>query len=85
MPKHPNVVVNLVGEDGNAFAILGRVEKALRGAGVDAGERKEFQSEATSGDYDHLLNTVMRWVLVDRSEPDENGDLVWDEDYQDWI
>lgn len=85
MPKHPDVVVNLVGEDGNAFAILGRVEKALRRAGIDVDERKEFQSEATSGDYDHLLRTVMEWVLVDRADETENDGLVWDEEYQDWI
>ena len=27
-PKYPEVVVRLVGEDGNAFAILGRVANA---------------------------------------------------------
>ena len=83
--KYPDVIVPLVGEDGNAFAILGRVEKALRRAGVDRDERQAFQNEATSGDYDHLLRTVMEWVLVDRSDEDENDDLVWDEDYQDWV
>ena len=32
-PKFPDVNVPLAGEDGNAFAILGRVRKALRRAG----------------------------------------------------
>lgn len=61
-PKYPNITVKLVGEDGNAFAILGRVAHALRRAGVSADEIANFRKEATSGDYDHLLQTCMRWV-----------------------
>ena len=54
----------LVGEDGNAFAILGRVSKALKRAGlVDAAD--EFMTEATSGDYNHLLATVLEYVETD--------------------
>ena len=63
--RHPEVVVPLVGEDGNAFAILGRVVAALRQAGVPAEERQEFMREATAGDFDALLQTVMRWVEVE--------------------
>jgi hypothetical protein len=33
-PKYPDVSVRLVGEDGNAFAIMGRVSAALRDAGI---------------------------------------------------
>jgi hypothetical protein len=62
--KHPEVEVQLVGNDGNAFAILGTVSKALRRAGVSAEEVSDFNAEATSGDYDHLLQTAMRWVNV---------------------
>jgi hypothetical protein len=59
------VVVQLTGEDGNAFAILGRVQRALVKAGADREDIKAFQSEATSGDYDDLLATVQRWVEVE--------------------
>jgi hypothetical protein len=61
--RHPDVEVQLTGQDGNAFAVLGAVRKAL----VDAGHQDEveaFFAEATSGDYDHLLGTCMRWVNV---------------------
>jgi hypothetical protein len=61
-PKYPNVTVQLSGEDGNAYFIIGRVIRALREAGVDNAEVREFSYEATSGDYDHLLRTVMAWV-----------------------
>jgi hypothetical protein len=26
---------------------------------------RQFQTEATSGDYDHLLRTCMKWVEVE--------------------
>lgn len=63
--RHPEVTVELVGQDGNAFAILGRVQRELRRAGVPEPEVKEYIDEATSGDYDHLLQTTMRWVTVE--------------------
>ena len=62
--KYPEVEVALVGEDGNAFSILGRVQKAMRRAGVPAGEIDAYLDEATSGDYDHLLATTMEYVYV---------------------
>lgn len=62
--KYPDVEVELCGQDGNAFAILGRVARALRQAGVEQAEVDAFHQEATSGDYDHLLQTCIRWVEV---------------------
>ena len=73
-PKYPKVSVKLVGEDRNAFAILGRVLVAMRRAGVPEEQRNEFIAEATSGDYDHLLQTVMEYVIVD-DVVDEDGHL----------
>ena len=61
-PRYPEVQVQLSGQDGNAFAILGRTTAALRAAGVPPEEIDAFFAEATSGDYDHLLQTTMAWV-----------------------
>jgi len=61
-PKYPNVKVKLVGEDGNAFFIIGKVSSAMRKAGVSEDEVRQFRTEAMSGDYNHLLQTVMNWV-----------------------
>jgi hypothetical protein len=66
--KHPEVKVKLVGEDGNAFFILGRCEGAMKKAGLSKEERETFQKEATAGDYNHLLCTVMAWFTVDEEE-----------------
>lgn len=62
--RYPEVNVPLVGQDGNAFAIIGSVSRELKSAGVPRAEVNEFQNEATNGDYNHLLQTVMEWVDV---------------------
>lgn len=62
--KYPNVKVKLVGKDGNAYAIMGEVQKALRKYGLTAAEIDEYFTESTSGDYDHLIQTAMKWVSV---------------------
>ena len=62
--KYPQVEVDLVGEDGNAFASMARVMKALKSADVPKEEIDAYYAESTSGDYDNLLRTAMRWVSV---------------------
>ena len=62
--KYPEIKVQLTGEDGNPFAIIGKTSRALKRGGVSAEEVREFQDEAMSEDYDHLLQTAMRWVEV---------------------
>ena len=61
-PKFEHVEVDLVGSDGNAFAIIGMVCRAMRRARVSVEDIDEYKKEATSGDYDHLLRTTMRTV-----------------------
>jgi hypothetical protein len=63
-PRHPEISVQLDGEDGNSFDILGRCLKAMRGAGLGKEETDAFRAEAMSGDYDHLLQTCMDWFDV---------------------
>jgi len=70
--KYPEVYVPLAGEDGNAFSILGRVQRALRDAGVSKAEQDAYFAEATSGDYDHLLRTTLDWVNEGSADEDED-------------
>lgn len=65
MPKYPDIKVPLLGTDGNAFGILGRVEKAMRKGGIETGEIESYMNEAMAGDYHHLLATTMKWVDTD--------------------
>jgi hypothetical protein len=64
MPKYSNIEVDLIGQDGNAFAILARVKKVLKANGVSKKEIDAFMEEAMSGDYNHLLSTVMKTVTI---------------------
>jgi hypothetical protein len=64
MTKYPEIEVQILGRDGNAFAIMGAVSNALRKAGVSKDEIKEYTGESMSGDYENLLRTAMRWVSV---------------------
>ena len=64
-PKYPNIRVKLIGGDGNAFAILGQVTRALKRGGVPQAEINQYFEEATSGDYNHLLATTMEWCEVE--------------------
>lgn len=64
MVKYPEIEVSLVGQDGNAFAIMGAVEKALRKAQIPQDEISNYLKESMSGDYDNLLRTAMSWVSV---------------------
>ncbi len=59
-----DIEVQLSGEDGNAFFIIGRVTKALKRAGATPEQVKEFTTDVMSGDYDHVLQTCMKWVNV---------------------
>lgn len=60
-----DIPVRLIGQDGNAFAIIGRVTRAMRNNGCTSEDVNTFLTEATSGDYDHLLRTVMATVVVE--------------------
>jgi hypothetical protein len=63
-PLHPEVEVQLTGEDGNGFLIACRVRSALRRAGVEEKFCVMFFEEALAGTYDDLLTVVQNWVSV---------------------
>lgn len=61
-PKYPDICVTLVGESDNSFAIIGKVSSALKRAGVSNDEIAQYRKEATSGDFNNLINVTMQWV-----------------------
>ena len=63
-PLFPNVTVKLTGTDGNAFAILGNVERAMRKAGVAQKDIDRMKNDVFSRDQ-YALQTVMEWVNVE--------------------
>ncbi|MFN2491147.1 MAG: hypothetical protein ABR529_15745 [Actinomycetota bacterium] len=68
MPMFPEVVVDISGPDGNAFAIMGVVRRALK----DAHRRHEACDQEVDDvlrdmlaeDYDHLLDVAKRYVTI---------------------
>ena len=65
MPKYPDITVELIGQDSNAFNILGICRRAMRKAHLTQSEIDAFMQEATSGSYDDLLATCMSWFNVE--------------------
>jgi hypothetical protein len=63
-PKYAEIEVELIGQDGNAVAIMGRVSNAMKRAGVSQEEINAYLDESMSGDYDNLLRTAVKWVSV---------------------
>jgi len=57
-------VCKLIGEDGNVFAIIGRVSNVLKRAG-QAEKAQEFRNRAiAAGSYDDVLAMVFEYVDV---------------------
>jgi len=57
--------VKLIGQDGNAFSIMGRVKKALMKSGADKEYIDKYLKESTVGDYNYLLTVSMQYVNVE--------------------
>lgn len=64
MASKTGIKVKLIGQDGNAFAILGTVVREMRRKKVDEAIINEYKQEARSGDYNHLLAVTMDYVEV---------------------
>jgi len=62
--KYPEIEVELIGRDGNAFSIIAAVTRSLRRNKVSEEEISSYKTEAMNGDYNHLLATTMNWVTV---------------------
>lgn len=60
----PRPAVRLTGTDGNAWAIMGKVQAALRKAGASEEHVRRYREESMSGDYDNLLRTAMKYADV---------------------
>jgi len=63
MKQRPRV--KLIGEDGNAFNILGKCRQAAKKANWTDEQWSQFKAEATDGDYNRLLQVVMEHFEVE--------------------
>lgn len=63
MPKY-YMEIDLSTIDGNAYAIMGAAQRVLKRAGATPEELSEYLEESMSGDYEHLIQTVNKWLVV---------------------
>ncbi|MCZ0983984.1 hypothetical protein O1L60_45300 [Streptomyces diastatochromogenes] len=61
-PAHPDVEVQLSGEDGNAYHLIGLVSRALRQAGHRDAASDFARAAVRLASYDDLLQLIMRTV-----------------------
>ena len=61
------VIIDLTGPDGNAFALMGYAKQFARQLGLDS---NKIINEMTSGDYEHLLEVFDKnfgsFVILER-------------------
>lgn len=74
---------SLIGQDGNAFALMGYTVKALK----ETGHRDlidEMHKRATEGDYYHLIAVCDEYLDI-CNEGLEDDDYFEDDDSFDWL
>lgn len=64
-PLYGHITVDLTSCNGNAMALVAKARVAARRGGLSFREIDEFSSEALSGGYDRVMQTVMKWFDVD--------------------
>ena len=67
MVTNKKVRLTLVGTDGNAFALLGRFQRAAKSQGWTPEQIRRVTLEMTCGDYNHLLSVLMSYTTEDES------------------
>jgi hypothetical protein len=57
--------VQLSGQDGNVYSIIGRCREAAKKAQWLPTEWEAVKKEMMDGDYDHVLQTAMKYFEVE--------------------
>lgn len=73
MPQAEKLLIRGLWSDGNAFAILGKFQRAAQRAGWSKERIREVLDKAKSADYDNLLVTIME--VADETDEDEEVDI----------
>lgn len=70
---------DLVGVDGNAFAVMGYTARALKNEGL-RDLVSEMQNRAMSGDYDNLLCVCLEYI----DKANEAANANKNAEFEDW-
>jgi hypothetical protein len=64
------IIIDLTGPDGNAFALIGLAQNLAKQLGYQPDKRGELTAEMMSGDYEHLLQVFDKhfgdFVILER-------------------
>jgi hypothetical protein len=69
------VTLNLLGLNGNAFALMGAFQKQARREKWTPEEIKSVLDECQSGNYDHLLQTLLSHTEAPDDTREDDDDL----------
>lgn len=72
---------DLVGVDGNTFAVMGYVSNAMRRSGFTSKERDDYLADAQSDDYNHLLAVSVDMVEKVNEKLRQEGKLDEEEEW----
>lgn len=68
--KSKEIIIDLTGPDGNAFALMGFASNFGKQLGWDKTKIQELMNEMTDGDYEHLVQVFDRefgsFVILER-------------------
>ena len=53
---------NLVGVDGNAYALMGYTQRAMKDAKFEKADISKMLKDAMSGDYNNLICVCDEWI-----------------------
>jgi hypothetical protein len=73
-PIPKKVSMELVGLDGNAFALLGAFRRQAKRERWSPEEIDSVTQEAKSGDYNHLLSTLLKYSKSPSQNQEEEMD-----------
>lgn len=55
---NPKIVLDLTGPQGNAFVVLGTIQRLMKTMKFHPAQIKAIMNEMTSSDYEHLVATA---------------------------
>ena len=70
---YKKVTVELISRDGDTFAIIGRVIRAMKKADIPIKIRNEYRREAMSSDYSHLIYITLQYAVEQEEIDEEDG------------
>ena len=77
--------MNLLGEDGNIYAILGRASRLLRQNGQSSEAEQMYFRVTSSSSYDEALHIISEYVETELSTPEASQKQISEDMIRDQI